>query len=115
MSTYRVTFPAVTVEVHAESEEQARHEAEREAGAVNDPAHDPQVREVIEVDADSDWICLCGNMAHLEGFYPCDAQGNAMEPTVESDWPGLYYCDRCHRIIHGNTHEVVSRKAEGVS
>jgi hypothetical protein len=46
MPIYKVTFPAVTVEVEAEDEKQAIREAEIEAGAFNDPAHDPQVEKV---------------------------------------------------------------------
>jgi hypothetical protein len=53
------------------------------------------------------WICVCGNRPDSHGFYPCDKDGNEMEPTKE--WPDLYVCDSCGRIIIQETLEVVGR------
>src|SRR5438876_666971 len=25
-------------------------------------------------------VCVCGNKPHLMGFYPCDSEGNAVDP-----------------------------------
>jgi hypothetical protein len=55
------------------------------------------------------WVCLCGNSPVAHGFYPCDAKGNELEPTVGSDWLGLYVCARCGRIINQTTLEVTGR------
>ena len=44
---------------------------------------------------DEAWHCSCGNEPHLEGFYPCNADGKVVEPT-EAEWKDeLYRCDRC--------------------
>jgi hypothetical protein len=56
-------------------------------------------RERIEIDEYGEWRCLCGNVASTYGFFPCDVNGKAVEPT-EADWPeSLYICDGCGRII----------------
>lgn len=42
--------------------------------------------------------CECGNRGDLEGFYPCNAAGEYVEPTAEL-WPDpLYRCDKCGRL-----------------
>jgi len=53
------------------------------------------------------WICICRNMAAYGGFYPCDKNGDEMEPLIGSDWDGLYVCADCGRIIKQDTREVV--------
>lgn len=58
---------------------------------------------------DEAWVCICGNTPSDGGFYPCDKEGNEMEPTVGSDWDGLYVCADCGRIIKQDTLEVVGR------
>ena len=45
-----------------------------------------------------DWLCDCGNQSHIDGFFPCDSNGTEVEPTVDSDWDGLYVCARCERL-----------------
>ena len=45
-----------------------------------------------------EWLCDCGNQAHTDGFFPCDSNGAEMEPTVNSEWNGLYVCARCERF-----------------
>ena len=55
------------------------------------------------------WICLCGNKPVGDGFFPCDASGNEVEPTP-ADWTtGCYACARCGRIIDQKSLAVVGR------
>ena len=55
------------------------------------------------------WICICGNEPTEDGFYPCDANGNEVHPTVK-DWEEpLYVCARCGRIIHQETLKVMGQ------
>ena len=58
------------------------------------------------------WICLCGNDPVSDGFYPCDANGNEMEPLIGSDWDNLYVCARCGRVINQDTLEVVGQNPQ---
>lgn len=53
------------------------------------------------------WHCICGNYPSGGGFYPCDAEGNEMEPDIGSDWNNLYVCFDCGRIIDQETLLVV--------
>jgi len=55
------------------------------------------VYEIPASDVD-EYMCPCGNHANRSGFYPCDANGVEMEPTIESDWSGLYVCMKCGRL-----------------
>jgi hypothetical protein len=55
------------------------------------------------------WICICKNTPTSGGFYPCDKNGNEMEPNIGSDWDNLYVCVDCGRIIHQQTLEVVGQ------
>lgn len=53
--------------------------------------------------------CICGNMSHCDGFYPCDPNGHEVEGT-DKDWnEPLYVCARCGRIINSENYEVVGR------
>jgi hypothetical protein len=54
------------------------------------------------------WICVCKNTPVAQGFYPCDASGNTVEP--DSEWSGLYFCDNCGRIIDSKTLKVVGKR-----
>ena len=67
-------------------------------------------KEVITHEAGSDdaWICICGNMPDGDGFYPCDTNGNEVEPAGP-EWTNLYVCAQCGRIIEQNTLEVIGR------
>ena len=47
---------------------------------------------------DLDLICTCGNTTHTDGFYPCDKNGNEIEPTNNSDWDRSYICSKCSKI-----------------
>ncbi len=50
------------------------------------------------------WVCICGNKPQLLGFYPCDPEGNALEPDGSAS--GLVFCDQCQRIIDQMTGTV---------
>jgi len=55
------------------------------------------------------WICICGNTPEEDGFYPCDKDGNEVDPTPQhwkTDW---YVCASCGRMIDVDTLEVVGR------
>lgn len=45
------------------------------------------------------WRGRCGNTPNGDGFYPCDKQGEEMEPLIGSGWAGLYACARCGKIV----------------
>ena len=70
------------------------------------------VREDFGEDEDM-CICLCGNLPGYQGFHPCDAEGNDVEP--QSDWKNLILCEHCGRVINQDTLEVVGRKKLTVS
>lgn len=65
--------------------------------------------------ADPDaWVCLCGNVPAADGFFPCDAEGQQVQPTTAEWTSNCYVCGRCRRIIHQHSLEVVGRaKAPG--
>lgn len=54
------------------------------------------------------WICVCGNMPHGDGFFPCDEAGDEMEPVI--GWSGLYACNGCGRIIRQDSLAVIGCK-----
>jgi hypothetical protein len=56
------------------------------------------------------WICLCGNTSSSDGFATCNAEGDEIEPTNESEWSDLYVCNDCGRIIDQKNLVVVGRK-----
>jgi hypothetical protein len=62
------------------------------------------------VDDPTWWACLCGNTPIQEGFYPCNALGEEVEPTPEEWTTGWYVCDSCGRIIDRTTLEVVGER-----
>lgn len=47
---------------------------------------------------EDDIVCPCGNTPHTDGFFPCNSDGEQMEPTLESNWDGLYICQACSRL-----------------
>jgi len=53
------------------------------------------------------WICLCANRPDSDGFYPCDKEGNEMEPV--KGWDGLYVCARCGRVIDQGSLKVLNQ------
>lgn len=62
----------------------------------------------IRVDAPDDWTCQCGNQCHTDGFYPCDRDGNEIEPEPHI-WEELSVCGRCH-IILTNQGRIVGQR-----
>ena len=67
--------------------------------------------ELIWENSYGDWQCVCGNIPIEHGFYPCDSNGNEVEPT-QQDWTtDCYVCDRCGRIINMYSLSVVGRRA----
>jgi len=54
------------------------------------------------------WTCICGNRPDSDGFYPCNSNGDEVEP-VEGIWDDLYVCARCGRILHQRTLEVIGQ------
>jgi hypothetical protein len=54
---------------------------------------------------DEAWICICNNTPSAEGFFPCDREGNEVEPVA--GWDDLYICARCGRIINQHSLEVI--------
>ena len=65
-----------------------------------------------EAGNDEAWTCICGNTPDSDGFYPCDKEGNEMEPSKGSDWDNLYVCASCGRIINQDTLEVIGRNPQ---
>jgi hypothetical protein len=51
--------------------------------------------------------CLCGNRPEGYGFYPCNSEGEIVEPTPEELTSNRYVCDECGRIIDYDTLRVV--------
>jgi len=65
-------------------------------------------KQKIHVDEHGEWTCLCGNVASEDGFFPCDADGNVVEPSWQEWTTNLYRCDRCLRKINQATGEIVA-------
>lgn len=65
----------------------------------------------------TDWFqCLCGNQPNYDGFYSCRSTGEIVSPTLYGEWDGIsYLCERCSRIINGNTLEVIAVCSEQVA
>jgi len=63
--------------------------------------HEPQ-----DMDA---WICICHNVPSGDGFFPCDSEGNEVEPTAMHWKTNWYVCARCGRMIDQVTLMVVGR------
>jgi len=61
----------------------------------------------FENDDKYEWVCLCGNRGFYHGFFPCDKDGNEVEPLP--NWGGLYFCNYCGRIFQEDTREVVGQ------
>jgi len=56
---------------------------------------------------DEAWVRLCGNRPDSDGFFPCDKDGNEMEPVGGCE--NLYVCGRCGRIIDQSSLEVLDQ------
>lgn len=66
--------------------------------------------EYIEQDEEDIWHCLCGNSTCWDGFYPCDLNGNEVEPTPELWTTDLYICPDCGRIFQQSDGKVVGMR-----
>ena len=44
--------------------------------------------------------CECGNSVIGDGFEPCLANGEIVEPTLDSGWDDLYKCKSCEKIAN---------------
>lgn len=82
-----------------------------ETNFANPPPHLTQTRRMKQflkhrLDDPNVWICLCGNRTGTQGFSPCYSDGTPA-PT-SGDSLNLFYCRRCHRIINGNTREILA-------
>jgi len=67
------------------------------------------MRETIAANEHDDWKCLCNNTAIGHGFYPCDENGNEVEPTEKAWKTNWYVCRQCGRVIDQGTHAVIKR------
>ena len=56
---------------------------------------------------EEDLICICGNTPDTHGFYPCDSEGEYVEPTPQEWTTDWYVCDLCGRIIDPQSLRVV--------
>ena|SRR5882724_1494643 len=65
-----------------------------------------------EAGNDEAWVCICRNRPDSHGFYPCNANGDEVEPTPEDWTTGLYVCAQCGRIIHMDTLEVMGQNRD---
>ena len=72
---------------------------------------DPSLHITVEAGCPWMWVCVCGNRPTEEGFVPCNRMGEAVAEAVEGWLYPLYLCDRCRRIIDGDTLAVVSLAA----
>jgi hypothetical protein len=69
------------------------------------------------IDGTTDWFqCLCGNQPNYEGFYSCLRTGEIVSPTLYGDWEGqVYLCEKCSRIIDGETLKVIGVCSEEIA
>jgi hypothetical protein len=65
----------------------------------------------------TDWFqCLCGNQPNYEGFYSCLSTGEIVSPTLNGEWDGnTYLCEKCSRVIDGETLKVVGVCSEQIA
>lgn len=68
---------------------------------------------ILEI-ADGRWECRCGNTHDWEGFDTCDELGGVVE-SVLGPWDGsVHLCNRCYRVINGDTLEILGSAAESI-
>lgn len=69
------------------------------------------------IDGTADWfICTCGNQPNYDGFYSCLNTGEIVSPTLNGEWDEVsYLCERCQRIIDGQTLLVTGICSEQVT
>src|SRR5690242_18767899 len=55
----------------------------------------------------SSFLCICGNTDVGQGFYPCNRQGEEVEPDAQHWTTNRYVCDNCGRVIEQATLRIV--------
>lgn len=58
-----------------------------------------EIESELAVLPNEDAKCECGNASHLDGFHPCNKNGEIVEP--DNNWEGCYKCARCGKIYIG--------------
>jgi len=77
-------------------------------------AHPALTPEYILEISDGSWECRCGNTQDFEGFETCTESGRFVEPEL-GPWDGsLHLCTRCHRVINGDTLEILRSASESI-
>jgi hypothetical protein len=66
----------------------------------------PRIHDYI-ISIDGEWVCVCGNTALEEGFFPCDEYGVPVEPTPQEWDTDCYVCEQCGAIIDVHTLQIV--------
>ncbi len=56
---------------------------------------------------DGEWVCVCGNTATKDGFFPCDAHGVEVEPTPQEWRTDCYVCEGCGAIIDIHSLQII--------
>ena len=63
------------------------------------------------------FYCKCGNQPHGDGYFPCDKDGNNVEPTPEWGEFPLYVCAGCREIYlfkkEGNEEKTMNKQVNG--
>jgi len=122
---FSVLREAASVPSEAELEKARADLAELSRRYDTEPEFRARVDEAI-ADAERDWpderirkdpgndiecVLSCDNNTAMEGFYPCNWQGDELEPYVDGPWKGrLYRCGRCGRIIDVDTLRVIGQR-----
>ena len=70
---------------------------------VANPINAGKTKNISLSDFSDDFICECGNHSSSYGLFPCDKNGNDMEPM--SEWDYDYVCMQC-----GLIYQVTKRK-----
>ena len=65
-------------------------------------------KERIKSDEHDNWECICGNVAIMDGFDPCNEEGEFQEPDIEWGRLSLYRCNKCFRVIRQESLEVIA-------
>lgn len=67
---------------------------------ITDDKIDELIEEIEKEKVRDNYTCTCGNTTDDLGFYPCDENGEEIEPDEDSDWANLYVCAKCKNIIN---------------
>ena len=76
----------------------------------------PSVTRDFVVETDMDWwVCKCGNEPHFDVYSSCSEMGERCEPE-EGVWDGKHWlCEKCYRIIDGDTLEILGSCSDDVA